>query len=365
MRQHGNRDMSRRVRVLVTGVGGRSVGHQVLHALSLVREKYRLVATDVENFSFGLYLADAAYLVPSADAPDYIPAIQELVTREQIQVILPGTEPEVRSLVSVREAFEARGCIVLASSPDVVHLCSNKIRLYDWLRANGFVVPSTAPAAEWRRLVAEAGFPLVGKPTEESGGSRNVAILTDEADVERYLDDNQGSREVLLQEYVESPDEEYTVGVLTSKAGGLIDSIVIHRRLLGLSLGAHRRWDGHNYALSTGYSQGCIVKHAVLQEVCEQLALKIGIRGPSNIQCRISPRGVTILEVHPRFSGTTSIRAEVGFNEPDTLIRNYLFSESFGRLDYQTEVAAIRAFQTLIVPFSVMNNIARILSPDK
>jgi len=357
--------MPRPVSVLVTGVGGRSVGHQVLHALSLVREKYRIIATDIENFSFGLYLADAAYLLPRADAPDYIPAVQELVAREQIRVILPGTEPEVRSLVADRDAFDARGCLILASSPEVVHLCSNKIRLYGWLRANDFLVPRTAPATEWRRLVVESGFPLVGKPTEESGGSRNVAILTDEAEVDRYLDDNRGSREVLLQEYVESPDEEYTVGVLISKTGELIDSIVIHRRLLGLSLGAHRRWDGHDYSLSTGYSQGCIVKYPTLQAVCEQLALKIGVRGPLNIQCRISPRGVTILEVHPRFSGTTSIRAEVGFNEPDTLIRNYLFSETFGRLDYQTDVAAIRAFRTLIVPLSVMNNVSRISSPVK
>jgi carbamoyl-phosphate synthase large subunit len=353
------------VAVLVTGVGGRSVGHQVLHALSLVREKYRLVATDVENFSFGLYLADAAYLVPRADDPGYIPVIQDLIQREKIQAILPGTEPEVRSLVASRAALRSLECLVLAGPAEVVQLCSNKIRLYSWLQANDFVVPRTAPSSEWRRLAEQAGFPLVGKPTEETGGSRNVAILANETEVERYLEDNTGNREVLLQEYVESPDEEYTVGVLVSKAGELIDSIVIHRRLLGLSLGTHRRWQGRDYALSTGYSQGCIVKHPLLQDVCERLALKIGIRGPVNIQCRISPRGVTILEVHPRFSGTTSIRAEVGFNEPDTLIRNYLFGETFGRLQYESDVAAIRAFRTVIVPLAVMNNVPRISPQGK
>ena len=97
--------MSKITNVLITGVGGRSVGHQVLHALSLGKEKYRVVATDVENFSFGLYLAEAAYLVPRADSPDYIPAIQELVQKEQIQVILPGTEPELRSLVQRRASL--------------------------------------------------------------------------------------------------------------------------------------------------------------------------------------------------------------------------------------------------------------------
>ena len=351
--------------VLITGVGGRSVGHQILHAISLVRDKYRLVATDIENFSFGLYLADAAYLVPRADDGDYITAIEELVAQEKIQIILPGTEPEVRSLVLARDRLARLGCTVLASSLDVIQVCSNKLRLHAWLESNGFIVPRTANAENWRQLDAEAGFPLVGKPTEESGGSRNVAILMNEGEVERYVDDNRGSREVLLQEYVGSPDEEYTVGVMISKSGELIDSIVMHRRLLGLSLGAHRRWNGKTYALSTGYSQGNIVQHPALQEVCERLALEIGIRGPANIQCRVAPRGVTILEVHPRFSGTTSIRAEAGFNEPDTLIRNYLHGESFGRLEYQFDVAAIRAFRTLLVPLNQMNNVPKLPSRSK
>lgn len=357
--------MSKTTNVLVTGVGGRSVGHQVLHALSLGKEKYRVVATDVENFSFGLYLADAAYLVPRADSPDYIDAVQQLVKREQIQVILPGTEPELRSLVSARQSFENAGCVVVASSLDVVHLCSNKLRLYNWLETNNFLVPRTANAENWRELAKGAGYPLVGKPTEESGGSRGVAILINEAEVETYLADHKGCREVLFQEYVGSADEEYTVGLLVSKSGELIDSIVIHRRLLGLSMGTNRRWNGHTYALSTGYSQGSIVKHPQLQEICERIALEIGIRGPANIQCRISSRGVMILEVHPRFSGTTSIRAEVGFNEPETLIENYVYGRSFGRLDYQSDVAAIRAFRSIIVPLTVMDNVPKVPFNDK
>jgi carbamoyl-phosphate synthase large subunit len=357
--------MSKITNVLVTGVGGRSVGHQVLHALSLGKEKYRLVATDVENFSFGLYLADAAYLVPHADSPDYISAIQELIKLEKIQALLPGTEPELRALAFARQRFENLGCEIVASSLDVVHLCSNKLRLYQWLQANGFSVPRTANAEDWRMLTKEAGFPVVGKPTEESGGSRGVAILTNEAEVEGYLADHKRNREVLLQEYVESPDEEYTVGVLMSKSGEVIDSIVIHRRLLGLSMGTNRRWNGQTYALSTGYSQGIVVKHTHLQEICERIAVEIGIRGPANIQCRISSRGIMILEVHPRFSGTTSIRAEVGFNEPETLIGNYVYGRSFGRLEYQSDVAAIRAFRNLIVPLTVMNNVPKVPSTDK
>jgi carbamoyl-phosphate synthase large subunit len=355
--------MTRQPCVLVTGVGGRSVGHQILHALLLLGDKYLIVATDADAFSFGLYEVDSRYLVPFTDDTNYIPAILHIVEREGVDVILPGTQPEVRVLAEHKDTLATLGCIVLASPAKVVQLCSNKERLYNWLDANGFRVPRTAPAAEWRSLVAEVGFPLVGKPTEHSGGSRNVTILKDEAEVEHYLAESQiGYGEVILQEYVGAPDGEYTVGVLVSKTGELIDSIVVHRKLVGLSLGTKRIINGRTYTLSTGYSQGFIVRHSLIQQCCENLSLKLGIRGPVNIQCRLVGDEVKVFEVHPRFSGTTSIRADAGFNEPDILIRNYLFDEPFGRLDYQTDVAAIRAFRSLLVPISVMQSVSRISS---
>jgi carbamoyl-phosphate synthase large subunit len=34
-----------------------------------------------------------------------------------------------------------------------------------------------------------------------------------------------------------------------------------------------------------------------------------------------------VFEINPRFSGTTSLRAMVGFNEPDLLIRRHVLQE--------------------------------------
>jgi carbamoyl-phosphate synthase large subunit len=261
-------------------------------------------------------------------------------------------------LADRQDALAAAGCIVITSPAEVVKLCSDKWRLYNWLGANGFTVPRTALPGEWRRLVAQVGFPVVGKPTERSGGSRNVAILGDEEEVERYLDESQqGYGEVILQEYVGAVDAEYTVGVLVSRAGELIDSIVLHRKLVGLSVGSRRTIAKRQYVLSTGYSQGFVVKHSPIQQLCESLALSLGSRGPVNIQCRLVGDRVVVFEVHPRFSGTTSIRAEVGFNGPDTLIRDSLFGERFGRLSYQSDVAAIRALQHIIVPVQDLGHV--------
>lgn len=345
------------INVLVTGVGGRSVGHQILHALLLAGGKYHVVATDADSFSFGLYLTPHRYLVPLATAPEYLEALLKLIARENIQVVLPGTEPEVCAMAEHQVVLERADCKVIVSPPDAVRLCANKERLYAWLARRGFHVPQTASSQAWRTLVAEKGFPIVGKPTEESGGSRGVALLNSEDEVSRYLGERPRPGEVVFQEYVGDGDGEYTVGVMISSAGEVIDSIVMHRKLTGLSLGLRRKLGEKVFDLSTGYSQGYLIRHPLIQKECERLAVELGLRGPANIQLRLVGERVVVFEVHPRFSGTTSIRASAGFNEPDTLIENYLSGKKFGRLDYQTEVAAIRAFQHLLVPVSAMKEL--------
>ena len=234
----------------------------------------------------------------------------------------------------------------------VLEICGNKGRLAEWLSANGFVTPRTVAASHWRLLASESGFPMVGKPAENTGGSKGVQILNSASEVEQYLALMDAPDKVLFQQYVSSSAHEYTVGVAVDNQGGIIDSIVLRRVLTGLSLGQTRQIDGRSYALSTGYSQGVIVRDARVQQVCEEVAVKIGARGPLNIQCRCEGGEVYIFEVHPRFSGTTSIRAAAGFNEPDMLIRDHLFGESIPRQNYRTDVAAIRAFSNLLVPLA-------------
>lgn len=346
--------------VLVTGVGGRSVGHQILHAILLSGGKYRIVATDAEPYSFGLYQTESRYIVPKATAPDYGDAIARLIEREQIKIVLPGTEAEVLALARNAEMLKKLGCILVASDLPVIERCADKDTLYRWLAANGFGVPRSVPGDDWRDLVATVGFPVVAKPSQGSGGSRNVAILASPEEIERYFaDTGQNPKTVVIQEYVGTTETEFTVGVLISNTGAVIDSIVIQRNLIGLTQGVTRTIDGQKYGLSTGYSQGYVVRDEKLQKFCEDLAIRIGARGPLNIQCRRAGDEIKVLEVHPRFSGTTSIRAEVGFNEPDILIQNFLFDRSFGRIDYRNDVAVIRGFQTIVVPRATMASVPR------
>jgi len=347
--------------ILVTGVGGRSVGHQILQALLPLGDKYSITVTDANPFSFGLYEVANRYIVPLANDKTYISSIKKIIRQNKIDVILPGTEVEVRTLSAQEAEISNMGCSLIASQYGAVNLCSNKWDLYRWLKDHNFDTPTTVLANDWERLTYEFGFPIVGKPAKNTGGSRSVSLLNNKEEVEKYLAHNHDIvDDLIFQEYVGSGEHEYTVGVLISKQGNVIDSIVIHRKLEGLSLGEKRVIGDQTYHLSTGYSQGFVIKNPNIQKKCEKLALDLGISGPVNIQCRCEGDTVKIFEVHPRFSGTTSIRAAVGFNEPDVLIRNFLNNEIFTHLDYQYNVAAIRAFKNIIVPCTEMRKVPKI-----
>lgn len=346
--------------VLVTGVGGRSVGHQILEALRLSSLCPRIIAADADPFSYGLYVANARYVLPRADDPAYLDAVAEVVRRESIQAIFPGTEAETRVLARASTHFAKLGCLVVANPPDVIDLCEDKLKISDWLDRNSFSSPRSVGREGWPTLARQAGFPLVAKPTRLSGGSRHLALLASEEEVHWYLRLLPPGVDVMFQEYVEGPHSEFTVGVLVSNEGEIIDSIVLRRHLVGLSLGAERTIEGKRYALSTGYSQGFFESHPEVAAECERLALAIGARGPLNVQCRVSSDRVHVFEVHPRFSGTTSCRAATGFNEPEVLLRHRLFGERFGRLDYQREAALIRAFSQVLVPKNALAGVPRV-----
>jgi carbamoyl-phosphate synthase large subunit len=345
--------------ILVTGVGGGSVGHQILHALLLLGDKYDITVVDADAYSFGLYQTLRRYVVPLASSPDYIPAILKVIQQHKINVLMPGTEPELKVLAARRKEIEDTGCLVMANPVSVINLCANKYEIAQWLEQHGFGTPDTVRSTDWRELVARKGFPIVGKPCSNSSGSRNVAILENEIEVERYLAPFHPDT-IIFQEYSGSGDEEYTVGLCLDGGSRIIDSIVLKRRLTGMTLGSTRTIAKRTYTLSTGYSQGFIVRHPMLQAECERLVQALGMIGPANIQCRVVGDKVSVFEVHPRFSGTTSLRADVGFNEPDILVRTFLHGEKIGRQNYQTDVAVIRAFRSVVVPMAEMDKVPRI-----
>jgi dTDP-4-amino-4,6-dideoxygalactose transaminase/carbamoylphosphate synthase large subunit len=344
-----------KAKVLVTGVGGRSVGAGILHALKrvdpAVRDRWEIVATDADPFSWGLYIADHKALVPLASEPGYLDRIQELIKTHDVVAVIPGTEPEAAMLAAHRDKLPVP---VIANEAGLMPLMMDKKQAEARLRELGL---NFIPSYSWDRredAVAEFGFPVVIKPTRNTGGSRGVYLAMNRQELDALAPFVRVASGPVVQPYIGDADEEYTVGVLSDKSGNVIDSIVIRRKLIGLSLLDAKTSGDVTAVISTGISQGYVIRHHPIQQFCEQLAKRLDSRGPLNIQLRVHNGEFYVFEIHPRFSGTTAIRASAGFNEPDVLLRNHLYDEEFGPLPYRDGLGAIRAFEHVLVPIDDM-----------
>ena len=341
--------------ILVTAVGGRSVGSGILHSLTRsspeVTNRWNVIAADADPFAWGLYITNQSTLLPLADSPDYIAALNKVIHKYKIDAVIPGSELESTKMASILNEIAAP---VICNRAELMPLMMDKFYLAKKLKEMGFPYIETIPFQEWERAVEMYDFPFIVKPTEGTGGSRGLRLVGDKAELLSLINSISFNTAYCIQPYIGTENQEYTVGVITDKNGALIDSIVMHRKLTGLSLLESKKYNGNTFSISTGYSQGIFIKHTKIQSFCEKLANTLNSRGPLNIQLRIDKGELYVFEIHPRFSGTSTIRADIGFNEADILLRNVLYGEQFGRLPYQYDVAAIRTFEHVIVPIDKM-----------
>lgn len=341
--------------VLVTATGGRSVGSGIVHALfrsSLeVKERWNIISADANSFAWGLYITELSAKLPFVDDSNYISEIKNVVNIHNIDAIIPGSESECNILSKFQNEISVP---IICNNYDLMPLMMDKFKMAERVKQLGLPVIETFSLEKYKDAIVKYDFPFIIKPTIGTGGSRGLNLVFTEDEIEVLLNSTDNQYNFCIQPYIGTCDDEYTVGVLCDKDSQIIDSIVMKRKLIGLSLLESKKNDNKTYSISTGYSQGYFIKNDRIQTFCENLALSLDSRGPLNIQLRIKDDKIFIFEIHPRFSGTSPMRADVGFNEADILLRNFLFNEKFGRIDYKYDVAVIRAFEHIIVPINEM-----------
>lgn len=322
--------------VMVTGVGGGGHGEQILKALRMAETDYRIVAGDMSPHSKGLHEADEAYVLPPASDAAYVPALLKVCESRGVRALFHGSEPELKVMSAAREEIRARGIFLPINPASVIDLCMDKAKTCDFLKASGFHVSDYRRVRGVEDLEGFDTLPAVLKPSVGGGGSANIFLAQTRQELLCFGQHMLSLYpEFIVQEYVGGPDTEYTVGVLVSMDGELINSIAVKRDIM-TSLSNRikvpnrtgRDELGPVLALSSGVSQGLIGRFPEVTGPCERIAEALGCRGAINIQCRFVGGKVYVFEVNPRFSGTTSLRALVGYNEPDVLIRRHLLGET-------------------------------------
>jgi hypothetical protein len=161
----------------VTAVGG-GVGQVVLDALRTSPLKARIVGFETTGWAKGLYECDEGYRLPLASDPSYGELLREYCRREGVELLIPGSDPELPVLAEIAPSLEAQGCKVLVGSPASVRLCQDKKAFFDHLASSDLPVVPTLLLSEALRDPEALSYPAILKP-RCGAGSVGVRVIGD------------------------------------------------------------------------------------------------------------------------------------------------------------------------------------------
>lgn len=269
----------KKVNVLITAASRRV---PLVRAFRNAVEKFgrgRVVTTDINPMSPALYFGHKHHIVPLTTDKYYIPIIESICDAEDVNLVIPTIDDELPIFGRSLSRFEQVGIEVAASSERTSTICNDKYETYLFCENNGINTAATRLPAEVD--FARLHYPVYVKP-RFGRGSVNVFAVSNEAQLRLFLD---YVPDAIVQDQIGGT--EFTVDVL-SDFNSRVLSIVPRERLV----------------IRAGVSdKGITRRNADVIAFAKEVAEKLQIVGPANIQCKWDGRAVTLIEVNPRFSG--------------------------------------------------------------
>ncbi|WBX76160.1 NAD-dependent epimerase/dehydratase family protein [Tenacibaculum ovolyticum] len=311
------------IRVLVTCVGS-GVGQSVVDSLNLKRG-YKIIGCDGNRNVYAHSFCDDFYQVRSLYADGYISEIIEICKEKNVDIVIPGHDHELTLFAKNLNEFESNNLKVLVSEPTITEISRDKQDWYTYFATRGCKIVPTLSVKEFNLNIDTNIFPAIVKP---SGGSASQGIS-----IINTVEDLKGLKEEdIIQPYLfpEVNDPNYQAIKNAVRNGDFIQKSEISIQILFNLESKHTATFISKNTLKNGVP---IFVDPINPETFEYLdeILKFvpfleekKVKGPVNIQGRITPKGLFFFEMNMRFTGITGNRALLGFNEVDYLVRNFL-----------------------------------------
>lgn len=129
--------MSARLLVLGAGTG---TANNLVRVLRVSDHPLTLIGAHHDRFVLRGAATDRRYLLPSASHPAFGGALNRLVARERIDLVLPTGDADARALAAMGTALGGR---TLLPSLATIDLCQDKYAFAEFLAARGVPVPDT------------------------------------------------------------------------------------------------------------------------------------------------------------------------------------------------------------------------------
>lgn len=317
--------------ILITAVGNIGVGSQIVEALRIPNDvELYIVGTDMKDSHISCReKLNSFYCVPAPTQESYFYKITEIIDRHNIGLIFVCSIKEAYWFYKHMPFFSKRGIHIVLDSEDIFHLCMDKCKLFDYLAHKGIPLPRYKRIKCLKDCEAVDFYPVVLKPNDQAIASNHVYIAYDVDDLKllsQYLIKN--NIQILAQEWVGDDTNEYSISVTCNAKGDIVSSVALLRSFdSAISYKSKTIHNGSCYVISSGITQGTIVKNPALCLQAETIAKALGSHGPLNLQGKWVNNVFLLFDAHPTITSSTYIKALAGYNEPLWIVNQYFFNE--------------------------------------
>ncbi|HMK53202.1 MAG TPA: ATP-grasp domain-containing protein [Methanobacteriaceae archaeon] len=300
-----------KLNILVTGVGS-EVGQGVIKAIRLSKYNCRIIGCDMNPDSAGFFMCDDYSLISPVISENYEESLFSLCREKKIDMIIPTVDVESPVISNLKSALEEEGIVAIVQPPEILEIFLNKYNTYRFFKGNGVGVPETLKINEGtvKEIGSKLGFPMIIKP-EHGQGSKSVYKINNFNELNFLYEIIKDEDDYVAQSYIPSSQSEYTCAVFNCPSMTEPNIIVLRRQLE----------NGTSWISE-------VVFDDVLIDLCKKVSQLIDLEGAINIQLRKFQNKPFIFEINPRYSSTSGIRANCGFNDVEMAIDHFIHKKT-------------------------------------
>jgi len=311
-------------RIAISCIGS-GVGQSVINSLKNANLSFFTLGLGTNPYAYGAYECDAYDYTKSIYEGGFIDELIEKCKAYKIDLVVPGLDEEALLYAQNIEKFNDAGIKTIVSDVGLIELCRDKERMSEVLNpiVDIFVKSYKKETLKEDIKSGKVDFPFIAKPR---GGfaSRGIEIIRDENDLKNIKEYH------IIQELAvpikTDPYFEYFQSQIQRNNNPQVAEISIqlvygeNQYLIGKMASYNKLHNGIPIEILP-------YDNAEMWEEIDKLAdelLKLGLRGPINIQGRMTEKGLKLFEMNPRFTGITGLRSLMGFNEVEACTKEFL-----------------------------------------
>jgi nucleoside-diphosphate-sugar epimerase/carbamoylphosphate synthase large subunit len=304
---------------------GSGVGQSVIDSLRLSRLPIKTIGLGTNPFAYGAYDCDTYDYTPTIYANEYIEALINKYHQHNIDLIIPGLDDDVLILAKNKDKLVKAGVKTLIADEEFIVICRDKERMSVELNkvVDVFVKAYNKSTLEQAIDSGLVKLPVISKP-RCGFASKGIEIIRSKNDLCRIADDH------IIQEMAIPAKNDHNFNYYMEQiANNHIPQVseISIQVVVGLEGNLMGRMASYNKLKHGVPIEILPFENKVVWEVVDKLMptfLKLGLRGPLNIQGRMTENGLKLFEMNPRFTGITGLRALMGFNEVEACVKEWL-----------------------------------------